>query len=94
MQDTVIKMLLQPLVENAILHAFNRSDAPAEGNLLLVRVFAQAGDLVLEVANNAPDDAPGPGTAATAAGGGPPPAATASRASAPGWRSPTPGKPP
>lgn len=50
-------MLLQPLVENAILHAFNRSDAPAEGNLLLVRVFARAGDLVLEVANNAPDDA-------------------------------------
>ena len=32
LQDTVIKMLLQPLVENAILHAFNRSDAPAEGN--------------------------------------------------------------
>lgn len=57
LQDTVIKMLLQPLVENAILHAFNRSDAPAEGNLLLVRVFARAGDLVLEVANNAPDDA-------------------------------------
>lgn len=57
LQDTVIKMLLQPLVENAILHAFNRSDAPAEGNLLLVRVFAWAGDLVLEVANNAPDDA-------------------------------------
>lgn len=57
LQDTVIKMLLQPLVENAILHAFNRSDTPAEGNLLLVRVFARAGDLVLEVANNAPDDA-------------------------------------
>ena len=57
LQDTVIKMLLQPLVENAILHAFNRPDAPAEGNLLLVRVFARAGDLVLEVANNAPDDA-------------------------------------
>ena len=57
LQDTVIKMLLQPLVENAILHAFNRSDSPAEGNLLLVRVFARAGDLVLEVANNAPDDA-------------------------------------
>ena len=57
LQDTVIKMLLQPLVENAILHAFNRSDAPAEGNLLLVRVFARAGDLVLEVANTAPDDA-------------------------------------
>lgn len=57
LQDTVIKMLLQPLVENAILHAFNRSDAPAEGNLMLVRVFARAGDLVLEVANNAPDDA-------------------------------------
>lgn len=57
LQDTVIKMLLQPLVENAILHAFNRSDAPAEGNLLLVRVFAREGDLVLEVANNAPDDA-------------------------------------
>lgn len=56
LQDTVIKMLLQPLVENAILHAFNRSDAPAEGNLLLVRVFARAGDLVLEVANSAPDD--------------------------------------
>ena len=50
-------MSLQPVVENAILHAFNRSDAPAEGNLLLVRVFARAGDLVLEVANNAPDDA-------------------------------------
>lgn len=57
LQDTVIKMLLQPLVENAILHAFNRSDAPAEGNLLLVRVFARDGNLFLEVANNAPDDA-------------------------------------
>lgn len=57
LQDTVIKMLLQPLVENAILHAFNRSEAPSEGNLLLVRVFARDGDLLLEVANNAPDGA-------------------------------------
>ena len=92
LQDTVIKMLLQPLVENAILHAFNRSDAPAEGNLLLVRVFARAGDLVLEVANNAPDDALA--QVQQRLRQEPPPAATASRASAPGWRSPTPGKPP
>ena len=91
LQDTVIKMLLQPLVENAILHAFNRSDAPAEGNLLLVRVFARAGDLVLEVANNAPDDALAQVQQRLRQEAG---AATASRASAPGWRSPTPGKPP
>lgn len=57
LQDTVIKMLLQPLVENAILHAFNISGAPAEGNLLLVRVYLQQQDLVMEVANNAPRDA-------------------------------------
>ena len=57
LQDTVIKMLLQPLVENAILHAFNISGAPAEGNLLLVRVYLQQQDLVMEVANNAPKDA-------------------------------------
>lgn len=57
LQDTVIKMLLQPLVENAILHAFNISSAPAEGNLLLVRVYLQQQDLVMEVANNAPRDA-------------------------------------
>ena len=94
LQDTVIKMLLQPLVENAILHAFNRSDAPAEGNLLLVRVFARAGDLVLEVANNAPDDALAQVQQRLRQEAGAPPAATASRASAPGWRSPTPGKPP
>lgn len=57
LQDTVIKMLLQPLVENAILHAFHVSGAPAEGNLLLVRVYLQQQDLVMEVANNAPKDA-------------------------------------
>lgn len=57
LQDTVIKMLLQPLVENAILHAFNISGAPAEGNLLLVRIYLQQQDLVMEVANNAPRDA-------------------------------------
>lgn len=57
LQDIVIKMLLQPLVENAILHAFHVSGAPAEGNLLLVRVYERQGELVMEVANNAPRDA-------------------------------------
>ena len=89
LQDTVIKMLLQPLVENAILHAFNRSDAPAEGNLLLVRVTW------CWKWPTTPPMTPWPRYSSDCGRRrAPPPAATASRASAPGWRSPTPGKPP
>lgn len=56
-QDIVIKMLFQPLIENAILHSFNLPDNDSEENLLILRAKAQEDYLLLEVCNNAnPED--------------------------------------
>lgn len=52
-QDKVIKMLLQPLVENAILHSFNLPDSDPEENLLILRTQNLGDYLLLEVLNNA-----------------------------------------
>lgn len=56
-QDKVIKMLLQPLVENAILHSFNLPDSDPEENLLVITTKKLEDYLLLEVLNNAqPED--------------------------------------
>ncbi len=56
-QDIVIKMLLQPLIENAILHSFNLPDSIPEENILILRVKKLEDDILLEVCNNAnPED--------------------------------------
>ena len=53
----VIKMLLQPLVENAILHSFNCTDSVPEQNKLIVSAAQEGENLVLRVRNNAkPED--------------------------------------
>jgi two-component system sensor histidine kinase YesM len=56
-QDKVIKMLLQPLVENAILHAFNLPDSDPEDNILTIRTKNNGDYLLLEVCNNADPEA-------------------------------------
>lgn len=53
MNDLVIKMLLQPLVENAILHSFNLPDSDPEENRLILRTKNLDSELLLEVCNNA-----------------------------------------
>lgn len=57
LQDNVIKMLLQPLVENAILHSFNQPDSISQNNRLILRTKNEGDFLLLEVQNNARPDA-------------------------------------
>ncbi len=57
LNDRVIKMLLQPLVENAILHVFDQPESDENQNLLILRAFRRQEELVLEVSNNAPPQA-------------------------------------
>ncbi|MBW4839184.1 MAG: histidine kinase [Paenibacillaceae bacterium] len=45
----VLKLTLQPIVENALMHGFGPS---AHGGLLLIRVFEEDGDLKIEVMDN------------------------------------------
>ena len=54
LNDVVIKMLLQPLVENAILHAFHQTQADPANNLLVLRVLPDQDMLLLQVSNPAP----------------------------------------
>ncbi len=57
LNDQIIKMLLQPLVENAILHSFNRRDREISHNLLTLKILAQEQSLLLEVSHVAdPED--------------------------------------
>lgn len=51
--DIVLKMLLQPLIENAILHAFSRSDSAGSEteNILTVRAGEDNGSLRFQVSN-------------------------------------------
>ena len=51
--DIVIKMLFQPLIENAILHSFNLPDSVPEENILILRTKNLGDELLLEVCNNA-----------------------------------------
>ncbi len=55
--DKVIKMLIQPLVENAILHVFNNTDNTVEDNKLILKVGKQDENIMIKVSNNAnPED--------------------------------------
>ncbi len=57
MENMVIKMLLQPLVENAILHAFNNTDNEKEDNRLIITTKKLDDNIMLQVSNNAnPED--------------------------------------
>ncbi len=56
-EDKVIKMLLQPLVENAILHSFSLPDSDPEENLLILRTQLEGDYILLEVCNNADPEA-------------------------------------
>lgn len=57
LQDKVIKMLLQPLAENAILHSFCLPDSEPSENILTIRARYDDDHLVLEVSNPAfPED--------------------------------------
>ena len=57
LQDKVIKMLLQPLAENAILHSFCLPDSDPQENILKLCCRYEGDDLVLEVSNPAsPED--------------------------------------
>ncbi|WP_367565351.1 sensor histidine kinase [Lacrimispora sp.] len=52
LDDIVIKVLLQPLVENAINHGFDREDGDSSSNLLIIRAAREEDFLVLQVKNN------------------------------------------
>ncbi len=53
----VIKMLIQPLVENAILHVFNNADNDKEDNRLIITIKKVDDYIMLQVSNNAnPED--------------------------------------
>jgi len=54
--DTIIKMLLQPLVENAILHAFTLNE-DKEDNFLSINIYPTSEYLVLDVENTAEPEA-------------------------------------
>lgn len=47
----VLKLMLQPIVENAILHGVVLS---ARGGLILIRVYGEGGDLFIEIMDNGP----------------------------------------
>ncbi|MEK3700847.1 sensor histidine kinase [Paenibacillus sp. FSL R10-2199] len=47
----VLKLMLQPIVENAILHGVVPS---ARGGLILIRVYGEGGDLFIEIMDNGP----------------------------------------
>lgn len=47
----VLKLMLQPIVENAILHGVVPS---AKGGLILIRVYGEGGDLFIEIMDNGP----------------------------------------
>lgn len=51
LEDIVLKMLLQPLIENAILHAFGRSEAPDIKNVLTVSAKEDGEYLMFQVSN-------------------------------------------
>ncbi|MFC6651810.1 sensor histidine kinase [Paenibacillus rhizoplanae] len=47
----VLKLMLQPIVENAILHGVVPA---AKGGLILIRVYGECGDLFIEIMDNGP----------------------------------------
>lgn len=47
----VLKLMLQPIVENAIQHGIGGS---AKGGLILIRVYEESGDLWIEILDNGP----------------------------------------
>ncbi len=49
MNHRIIKMLLQPIVENAIVHGFEEVE---EGGLILIRVWMEGAEIHFEVSNN------------------------------------------
>ncbi|WP_284639343.1 sensor histidine kinase [Paenibacillus silviterrae] len=49
LSQSIIKLILQPAVENAIIHGFREIDYPGE---IIVRGYAEEGKLVLEVVDN------------------------------------------
>ena len=51
LDDIVLKMLLQPLIENAILHAFNCSEDPDPANILTLRAKGCEDHIQFEVSN-------------------------------------------
>ena len=56
MQDIVLKMLLQPLAENAILHAFSRNEGEACHNILAIRAKDRGEYVEFQVSNPASED--------------------------------------
>lgn len=52
LDDIIIKVLLQPLVENAINHGFKRPETGEKKNRLIIRAIHEATFLTLQVKNN------------------------------------------